>query len=82
MTRTSPLIVLPLGSGDNLIAATIGAMLGPDEMPSMLVAGVILGAVAAGLLLLTRRMGRHDALPYGAFPCASALIALAVPGRG
>ena len=68
----------PLGSGDILIAATIGAMLGPDETPSVLFAGVILGAIAAGLLLLTRRARREDFIPYGAFLCGSALVALAL----
>jgi prepilin signal peptidase PulO-like enzyme (type II secretory pathway) len=68
----------PLGSGDILIAGTIGAMLGPDETPLVLVAGVLLGAVAAGLLLLTRRARRHDVLPYGALLCGAALVALAL----
>jgi leader peptidase (prepilin peptidase) / N-methyltransferase len=68
----------PLGSGEILIAATIGAMLGPDETSLVLFAGVMLGAVAAGLLLLTRRARRHDVIPYGAFLCGSALVALAL----
>jgi prepilin signal peptidase PulO-like enzyme (type II secretory pathway) len=68
----------PLGSGEILIAATIGAMLGPDETPAVLFAGVMLAAVAAGLLLLTGRVRREDALPYGAFLCGSALVALAL----
>jgi leader peptidase (prepilin peptidase) / N-methyltransferase len=68
----------PLGSGEILIVATIGAMLGPDETPRVLFAGVMLGAVAAALLLLTRRAGWHDVIPYGAFLCGSALVALAL----
>jgi leader peptidase (prepilin peptidase)/N-methyltransferase len=68
----------PLGSGEILIAATIGAMLGPDETPLVLFAGVMLGAAAAGLLLLTRRARRHDVIPYGAFLCGPALVALAL----
>jgi len=35
-------------------------------------------ALAAGLLLLTRRAHRHDVLPYGAFLCGAALVALAL----
>jgi prepilin signal peptidase PulO-like enzyme (type II secretory pathway) len=68
----------PIGSGEIYIAATIGAMLGPDETPLALFAGVMLGAVAAGLLLLTRRARRQDVIPYGAFLCGSALVALAL----
>lgn len=72
----------PLGSGDVLIVATIGAVVGPDQMPRVLFAGMVLGAVAAGLVLLTRRAQRHDVIPYGAFLCAAALVALAIQGRG
>jgi prepilin signal peptidase PulO-like enzyme (type II secretory pathway) len=68
----------PLGSGEILIVATVGAMLGPDRTPAVLFAGVMLAAVAAGLLLLSRRAHRHDVIPYGAFFCGSALVALAL----
>jgi prepilin signal peptidase PulO-like enzyme (type II secretory pathway) len=66
-----------LGSGEILIAATIGAMLGPDETPAVLF-GVMLGAVTAGLLLLTRHARQEDPMPYGAFLCGCALVALAL----
>jgi prepilin signal peptidase PulO-like enzyme (type II secretory pathway) len=68
----------PLGSGEILIAATIGAMLGPDGTPVALFAGVVLAAAAAGLLLLTRSARREDAIPYGAWLCGAALAALAL----
>ena len=68
----------PLGSGEILIAATIGAMLGPDETPAVLFAAMVLGAAVAGLLLLTRRARGEDPIPYGAFLCGSALVALAL----
>jgi leader peptidase (prepilin peptidase) / N-methyltransferase len=68
----------PLGSGEILIAATIGAILGPDKTPAVLFAGMMLGAVMAVLLLLTRRARQQDLIPYGAFLCASALVALAL----
>ena len=68
----------PLGSGEILIAATIGAMLGPDATPVVLLAGVVLAAAAAGLLLLTRSARREDAIPYGAWLCGAALAALAL----
>lgn len=68
----------PLGSGDILVAATIGAMLGPDETPRVLLAGMMLGAVVAGLLLLAGRAHREDRIAYGAFLCGAALVALAL----
>ena len=67
----------PLGSGEILIAATAGAMLGPERTPAVLFAGMVLGAIAAGLLLVTRRARREETLPYGAFLCLAALGALA-----
>jgi leader peptidase (prepilin peptidase)/N-methyltransferase len=67
-----------LGSGEIVIAGTIGAMLGPDETLRVLFAGVMLGGAAAGLLLLTRRAQGEDAIAYGAFLCGSALVALAL----
>jgi len=38
----------------------------------------MLGAVTAGLLLLTRRARQQDLMPYGAFLCGCALVALAL----
>jgi prepilin signal peptidase PulO-like enzyme (type II secretory pathway) len=68
----------PFGSGEILIAATIGAMLGPEATPAVLFAGVMAGAVTAGLLLILRRANRDDVIPYGPFVCGAALVALAV----
>lgn len=68
----------PLGSGDALIAAAAGAMLGPDRAPAALFAGMALGAVAAALLLVTCRADPEDPIPYGAFLCAATLVALAL----
>jgi leader peptidase (prepilin peptidase) / N-methyltransferase len=68
----------PLGSGDVVIAATIGTMFGPDQTPVVLFAGMALGAAAAAFLILTRRAGRGDVIPYGAFLCGAALVAHAM----
>jgi prepilin signal peptidase PulO-like enzyme (type II secretory pathway) len=68
----------PLGSGDILVTAAIGVALGPHDTPRVLFAGMLLAAVAAGLLLLTRRARRDDVIPYGAFLCGPALVALAL----
>jgi leader peptidase (prepilin peptidase)/N-methyltransferase len=70
----------PLGSGDILITAAIGAALGPDDTPRVLLMGMVLAAVTAGALLLTRRAGRYDVIPYGAFLCGAALVGLALHG--
>jgi leader peptidase (prepilin peptidase)/N-methyltransferase len=68
----------PLGSGDILVTAAIGVTLGPHDTPRVLFAGMILAAVAAALLLLTHRARRDDVIPYGAFLCGPALVALAL----
>lgn len=70
----------PLGSGDILITAAIGAAIGPEHTPRVLFAGMVLAALAAGALVFTRRAARHDTLPYGAFLCAAALAWLALHG--
>jgi leader peptidase (prepilin peptidase)/N-methyltransferase len=70
----------PLGSGDILITAAIGAALGPEHTARVLFAGIVVAAVAAGALLLARRVERHDVIPYGAFLCGTALVGLALQG--
>lgn len=67
---------VPLGSGDILIAALIGTIFGPVRAPGVFVVGVLAGAVAASVLLLTGRARREDAMPYGAVFCGVALMAL------
>jgi prepilin signal peptidase PulO-like enzyme (type II secretory pathway) len=68
----------PLGSGDILLAATIGVILGPERTPAALFWGVVLAALAAVLLLAAGYKQRGDAIPYGAFFCLCALAALAI----
>lgn len=68
----------PLGEGEIFIAAAAGAMLGPERTLPALFAGMVLGAVVAGLLLATRRREGEDVLPYGAFLCLATLMALAL----
>ena len=38
--------------------------------------GFLAGGAVAVLLLVTRRRGLHEAIPYGAFLCAGALIVM------
>jgi prepilin signal peptidase PulO-like enzyme (type II secretory pathway) len=70
----------PLGSGDILITAAIGAAMGPEDTPRVLFAGMVCAAFAAGVLLLTHRAERHGVIPYGAFLCGAALVGLALQG--
>lgn len=68
----------PLGSGEILIAATAGAMLGPAQTPSVLFVSMVLAAAVAGILLRTGSGRRDDPIPYGACLCACALVAVAL----
>lgn len=71
--------VVSLGAGDVLLAAMIGAMTG-DFLTAVgtLFYGILLAALGAGLLLLTRRGSQRKALPSGAYLCVGAFIGLAL----
>lgn len=58
---------IPLGMGDVKLAMMMGAMLGFHRIFFALFWGVILGGVITILLLLTRRVSRQSALPYGQY---------------
>jgi len=66
-----------MGFGDVRLAAVIGAALGWLGYPEV-VAGLFAGFVAASVigiaLLLVRRRGRKDAVPFGPFLAAGALF--------
>jgi leader peptidase (prepilin peptidase)/N-methyltransferase len=66
----------PLGDGDILIAVTLGVMLGPERTAPALFAGMVMAAMVAGVLLLTGKARREETVPYGAFLCLAAIIAL------
>lgn len=62
--------------GDVKLAALIGAMVG---FPSVLVAlflAVIAGGLVAMVLLMARKRGRKDPIPFGPFLCAGAVAAM------
>jgi len=71
--------VVSLGAGDVLLAAMIGAMTG-DILAAVgtLFYGILLAALGAGLLLLTRRGSQRKALPSGAYLCVGAFVGLAL----
>lgn len=70
---------VPFGVGDVSLAAVIGTMTGYPSVVSALFLGVL--AAAATLLALLRmgRIGRRNAVPYGPFLCAGALVVLLFP---
>ncbi len=62
--------------GDVKLAALIGAMVG---FPAVLVAlflAVIVGGLVAVVLLIARRKGRKDPIPFGPFLCLGAVLAM------
>lgn len=72
--------VVPFGLGDVYLAAMIGAMTRASDVVQALFAGVLLAGVGSILLLVTRRVGRRDAIPYGPYLCIGALFTLLFPG--
>jgi leader peptidase (prepilin peptidase)/N-methyltransferase len=71
--------VVPFGLGDVYLAGMIGAMVGGFlAAVGTLFYGILLAGVMAGLLLVTRKAGRRDPVPYGPYLCAGAFIALAM----
>lgn len=71
--------VVPFGLGDVYLAGMIGAMVGGFfAAVGTLFYGILLAGVMAGALLLTKRAGRRDPVPYGPYLCAGAFIALAL----
>ena len=66
-----------LGLGDVKLGALIGLWLGWHGAPILvasLCTGIILGGLAAFLLLLTRRAGRKSSIAYGPYLIAGALM--------
>ncbi len=64
---------IPLGMGDVKLAMMMGAMLGFHRIFFALFWGIVLGGVITLLLLLTRRVSRNAALPYGQYLALSAI---------
>ena len=68
--------VVPFGLGDVYLAAMIGAMTRYPAVIQALFAGIFLAGLGSLLLLLTRRAGRRDPIPYGPYLCVGGLLAL------
>lgn len=68
-----------LGFGDVKLAYLIGAFTGYLSLGHVLVAGIgsfLLGGGVAAFLLLTRKSGRKDAIPFGPFMTTAGIIAI------
>ncbi|MCX7623468.1 MAG: prepilin peptidase [Thermomicrobium sp.] len=69
-----------LGSGDILLAALIGAMIGATRLLPTLLIGMLGAAFAALWLLARRRAGRMTYVPYGSFLAAGTVVGLLLWG--
>lgn len=63
-----------LGRGDTKLAILIGAMRGAPTVVNALILGVILGGIAAALLLFAFRKGRRDYIAYAPYLSAGAML--------
>jgi prepilin signal peptidase PulO-like enzyme (type II secretory pathway) len=62
--------------GDVKLAALIGLMVGFPMVLVGLFVAVITGGLAAIVLLIARRKGKKDPIPFGPFLCAGGLVAM------
>lgn len=67
---------IPLGFGDVKLAMLMGAMLGFHRILFALMLGILLGGVFSLLLLLSRRVNRETALPYGQYLALGGIVML------
>jgi leader peptidase (prepilin peptidase)/N-methyltransferase len=72
----SSLLLKSIGMGDVKLALLIGLMTGFPEGIVALASGVILGGIAAIVLVLTKIKGWKDTMPYGPFLAAGAVFTL------
>lgn len=68
--------VVPFGLGDVYLAAMIGSMVRMDGVARALLYGIFLAGGIIALLLVTKRVNRKQAIPYGPYLVLGALFAL------
>lgn len=65
-----------LGFGDVLLAGMIGSIAGLERMPAALFLGIVFSAAAGLALVLTRRKGMREFIPFGSGMCLAAIVVL------
>ncbi len=65
-----------MGMGDVKLAGLIGLVTGLPLIAVALLSGIILGGIVAIILLMLRRKGRKDVIPYGTFLAIGPILAL------
>lgn len=67
-----------IGGGDIKLMAALGLWLSPGSMEMAAIGGIVLGGLAALWVLLAKRKGRRDYIPYGPGFIVMALLAYLV----
>jgi len=65
-----------MGYGDFKLLAAIGAWLGWQSLPLVMVAASLAGVAVAGTLMVARRVRRDQPLPFGPYLAAAGIVAL------
>ncbi|MGH8426849.1 MAG: prepilin peptidase [Gammaproteobacteria bacterium] len=65
-----------LGRGDFKLLAALGAWLGWQMLPLIILAAALVGVLVGGAWLLLARRGREHPIPFGPFLAAAGLLAL------
>jgi len=65
-----------MGGGDIKLIAMVGAFLGWHAVLVTIFLGAVLGALVGTVLMLLRRQGRKEPLPFGPFLAIGALLAM------
>ena len=65
-----------MGYGDFKLLAALGAWMGWQMLPTIILLSSLVGAVAGSLLLLIQRKGRGTPIPFGPYLAGAGIIAL------
>lgn len=70
-----------LGHGDFKLAAALGAWLGWQALPTIILLAAVAGIAAGLILIASRRMRASQPMPFGPFLASAGLVALSTPYR-
>lgn len=68
-----------MGYGDFKLLAALGAWLGWQQLPAIILLSSVVGAVVGIGLIVSARRGRHVPIPFGPYLAMGGLVALLVP---